>query len=58
MKLAKQMVAAMAAWALSGAALAQQPATFSVGNAVAARGQKVTGTIAVPAGVEIGRAHV
>lgn len=37
---------------LSGVALAQERATFSVGTATAKRGQKVTGVIAVPAGVD------
>jgi len=37
---------------LSGVAVAQERATFSVGTATAKRGQKVTGVIAVPAGVD------
>ena len=37
---------------LSGVAVAQEQATFSVGTATAKRGQKVTGVIAVPAGVD------
>lgn len=37
---------------LSGVALPQERATFSVGTATAKRGQKVTGVIAVPAGVD------
>lgn len=37
---------------LNGAAAAQERATFSVGTATAKRGQKVTGVIAVPAGVD------
>src|SRR6266404_5829248 len=37
---------------VSGFAVAQERATFSVGTATARRGQKVTGAIAVPAGVD------
>ena len=37
---------------LSGLAAAQDRPTFSVGTAIAKRGQKVTGVIAVPAGVD------
>ena len=39
---------------LAGASLAQQRATFTVGNATAARSQKATGTIEVPAGSDAG----
>ena len=37
---------------LGGVAIAQERAMFSVGTATAKRGQKVTGVIAVPAGVD------
>src|SRR5439155_3095996 len=37
---------------MSGFAVAQDRATFSVGTATARRGQKVTGAIVVPAGVD------
>src|SRR5436190_18939510 len=37
---------------VSGFAVAQDRGTFSVGNATARRGQKVTGAIMVPAGVD------
>src|SRR2546422_9628751 len=39
---------------LSALANAQDRATFPVGNATAARGQKATGTIEVPAGSDAG----
>jgi hypothetical protein len=39
---------------LAGAPLAQQRATFTVGSATAARGQKATGTIEVPQGSDGG----
>ena len=39
---------------LSGAAVAQDRASFSVGTATARRGQTATGIIAVPAGVDAG----
>src|SRR5438876_9971959 len=39
-------------WLLSALVNAQSQATFTVGTATAARGQKVTGTIEVPAGVD------
>jgi predicted deacylase len=38
--------------AFAGAVVAQDRATFTVGTATAARGQKATGTIEVPAGVD------
>jgi uncharacterized protein len=39
---------------LAGASLSQQRATFTVGSATAARGQKATGTIEVPQGIDAG----
>jgi predicted deacylase len=42
------------AFALAGLATAQDRATFTVGNATAARGQKATGVIEVPAGSDAG----
>jgi predicted deacylase len=42
----------LATFILSDAAVAQTRATFTVGTATARRGEKVTGVIAVPAGVD------
>jgi uncharacterized protein len=42
----------LATFILSGYAVAQTRATFTVGTATARRGEKVTGVIAVPAGVD------
>src|SRR5262245_3152950 len=39
---------------LCGLSVAQERSTFTVGAATARRGQKVTGVIAVPAGVDAG----
>jgi predicted deacylase len=46
------IASALAILTVSGFAAAQDRTTFSVGTATAKRGQKVTGVIAVPAGVD------
>jgi predicted deacylase len=43
---------AMSTLLLCGLSLGQERSTFTVGNATASRGQKVTGVIAVPAGTD------
>lgn len=48
----RAIIASILAITLSGVAVAQDRSTFSVGTATAKRGQKVTGVIAVPAGVD------
>ena len=50
----RHTLSAALALLLAAGALAQDRATFSVGTAMAARGQKATGLLKVPAGVDAG----
>jgi len=48
----RAIIASIIAFLITSAAAAQDRASFTVGTATAKRGQKVTGVIAVPAGVD------